>query len=313
MEHKPSPDIQIVDKRRVQNADGPSADGQSARPAVPRGRRAHSVLLGHCTEEGAQSLLQDQGFDETTCEELLEKRSRALARIDQLPHLDDSKPAAAPITDKESSLWIQSTLGQPECKAAFPEDTWSPLLVEIEKLISLQPNLDVDYAESLGDTTLDPAHPVSAVKLCFYPRQTTGLELRADQVHKALSVTTIHHSLEVVGLRYSQQAETGMVLVSFMISPPPNLVAVTHDEGRYFLLNGYHRVYRMMQAGFKHVPCMVRDGAPYGQGFFPAEVLAAPRPPLLSDFADPALGIVVPFRAVKRVVRIRPDEYFLPE
>jgi len=35
------------------------------------------------------------------------------------------------------------------------------------------------------------------------------------------------------------------------------------------------------------------------------------RSPLFPDFADPALGIISPFRAVERVIRIRPDEYFV--
>jgi hypothetical protein len=308
MEPKSSRDIQVVDKRRLQNADGPVS-----RPPIPPGRRAHSVLLGYCPEEQARSLLQDQSLDETTCEELMERWARAQSRIQQLPSVDDREPAAAPLKHKDAVLYVKGALELPECKAAFPEDTWSPLLVEIARITPLQPNLDLDYAESLGDNALDPRSPASAVKLCFASRQLTGFEVRTDQSQKALSVSGINPSLEVVGLRCSQQGDGGMVLVSFMISPPPNVVAITHDEGRYFLLNGYHRVYRLMKAGFTHVPCMVRDGAPYGRGFFPSEVLRAPRPPLVKDFADPALGIVVPFRAVKKVVRIRPDEYFVPE
>jgi hypothetical protein len=308
MEPKPGSDIQVVDKRRLHNADGPVS-----RSPVPRGRRAHSVLLGYCPEEQARALLLDHALDETTCEELMEKRERAQSRIQKLPPLDDQEPAAAPLTDKDGLPHIKRTLDHPECKAAFPEDTWSPLLVEIARIIPLQPNVDVEYAESLGDTTLDSANPAAAVKLCFTSKHTAGFELRADESQKALSITGINPALEVVGLRFSQQGETGMVLASFIISPPPNIVAITHDAGRYFLLNGYHRLYRLMQAGFTRVPCMVRDGAPYGRGFFPEEVLRAPRPPLFPDFADPALGITVPFRAVKKVVRIRPDEYFVPD
>ena len=308
MEPKPNSDIQVVDKRRLHDAD----DAVSRR-SVPRGRRAHSVLLGYCQEDQTRALLQDHGLDQTTCEELMEKRERARSRIQKLPALDDRKPAARPLTDKDGLPHVKRTLDQPECKAAFPEDTWAPVLVEIARITPLQPNLDVEYAEGLGDTTLDPANPAAAVKLCFASRHTTGFDVRAEESQKALSVTGVHPSLEVVGLQYSQQGGNGMVLVSFMISPPPNIAAVTHDAGRYFLLNGYHRVYRLMLAGFTRVPCMVRDGAPYGRGFFPEEVLGAPRPPLLPDFADPALGIIVPFRAVKRVVRIRPDEYSVPE
>ena len=308
MDPKPGSEIQVVDKRRLQNADGPVAPTR-----IAAGYRAHSVLLGFCQEDQARSLLLNHELDETTCDELMNKREHAQSRIQQLPALDDEKPAAMPLTDKDGFPHVKRTLDQPECKAAFPEDTWSPLLVEIARIVPLQPNLDVEYAESFSDAALDPASPGSAVKLCFAPQTVTSLTVRAEESQKALTVTAINPSVEVVGLRYSQQGENGMVLVSFMISPPPNIVAVTHDAGRYFLLNGYHRVYRLFKAGFTHVPCMVRDGAPYGRGFFPEEVLRAPRPPLLRDFADPGLGIIAPFRAVKRMVRIRPDEYFVPE
>ncbi len=308
MEPKPGSDIQVVDKRRLHDG-----DDTVSRPFVPRGYRVHSVLLGHCSEEQARGLLQHNGLDEQTCEELMEKWSRAKSRIESLPPLNDEEPAALPLLDKDGLPHVKRTLDQPECKAAFPDDTWSPLMVEISRIVPLQPSLDVAYAESLGDVALDPANSMSAVKLCFAPRHTAAFEVRADEPHKALNVSTVNPSLEVVGLRYSQQPENGMVMVSFMISPPPNIVAITHDEGRYFLLNGYHRVYRLMQAGFKYVPCMVRDGAPYGRSFFSDEVLAASRPPLVPDFADPVLGISVPFRAVKKVIRIRPDEYFVPE
>jgi hypothetical protein len=37
----------------------------------------------------------------------------------------------------------------------------------------------------------------------------------------------------------------------------------------------------------------------------------APRPPLFADFADPELAIVAPLRAMRKVIRIRPDEYLI--
>jgi len=164
----------------------------------------------------------------------------------------------------------------------------------------------------LGDATLDSASPASAVKLCFNAKDPRGFHVQVDQSQKAMSVTGVNPALEVVGLQYSQQAGNGTVLVSFMISSRPNIVAIAYEDGRFFLLNGCHRVYRLMRAGFSHVPCMMRDGGGYG-GFFLDEVLASPRPPLVPDFADLTLGVIVPFRAVQRVVRLRPDEYFVPD
>jgi hypothetical protein len=307
MESKTSKDVRVVDKRRLQDADVPN----DRRP-VPAGRRAHSVLLGYCQEEDARELLQDNGLDETTCEELMEKWERAQTRIHKLPPFEEADAAEA-LTAPEALAEVQRVMEQPDCKSAFPENLWSPALIEISKIIPLQPNLDVEYAESFGDATLDPKNPASAVRLCLNPSYTTGFQVRVDESQKAMTVSGVNPSLEVVGLRYSQQEEQGQVLVSFMIAPRPNIVAVAYEGGRYFLLNGYHRVYRLLQAGFSQVPCMVRDDGAYGNGFFPDEVLASPHPPLFPHFADPTLGVIVPFRALKRIVRLRPDEYFVPE
>lgn len=309
MEPKTSKDIQVVDKRRLQGADVPDGGGPVR---VPLGRRAHSVLLGHCLEEQVRELLQSNGLDERTSEELIEKWERAQARIQKLPPFEESVAGRA-LTDEEMPAEVKQVMEEPECKAAFPEDIWSAAWVEMAKIIPLQPNVDVEYAESLGGATLDPADPASAVRLCFNPKYPAGFQVRVDQSQKAMSVTGVNPSLEVVGLQYSQQGENGAVLVSFMISSRPNIVAMAYEDGRYFLLNGAHRVYRLLQAGFSHVPCMLRDGRGYDDGFFLDEVLASPRPPLFPDFADPTLGIIVPFRAVQRVVRLRPDEYFVPE
>jgi hypothetical protein len=307
MEPKAGSDIQVVDKRRLQNA-----ENAPQRP-VPLGRRAHSVLLGHFPEDAAREFLQKNELDETTCDELMERWDRAQSRIQKLPPLDDQRPAALPLTGSEARADVQRVMALPDCKAAFPEDVWTAQLVEISKIIPVEPSLDVEYAESQGNATLDPANPMSAVKLCFNEKHPTEFRVSVNEAQKAMSVSGVNPSLEVVGLRYAQQGENGPVMVSFMISPSPNIVAITHDQGRYFLLNGYHRVYRLLQSGFSHVPCMLREGDALGRGLFPDEVLSAPRPPLFPDFADPALGIIVPFRAVRKVVRIRPDEFFVPQ
>src|SRR5215471_15875411 len=90
MESKTSKDIQVVDKRRLQDADIPDA----GRP-VPQGRRAHSVLFGHCGEDQVRDLLRANGLDERTSEELMEKWERAQSRIQKLPAFEDSVAARA--------------------------------------------------------------------------------------------------------------------------------------------------------------------------------------------------------------------------
>lgn len=313
MEPKSGVGFQVVDKRRTQHAEGP----RPRRP-IPSGSRAHSVLLAYCSEDVARNFLESKGVPPDLLDEMMEERERARARIQTLTPFDD-QPAARPLEDSTALAEIDRVMRRPDCQGAYPKGSWAAELVEISKIVPLQPNLDVAYAEGLGGPDLDIRNLLSAVKLCFAEKHPTEFHVNAHESQKAISVSGINPSLEVVGLSYTQQGADGPLMVSFLISPAPNIVSVSRHAGRHFLVSGYHRTYRLMKAGFSHVPCVVREtktlaqAAAHGRTFFPEPVLMAPRPPLFPDFADPVLGMIVPFQAVRRVVRIRPDEYFVQE
>ncbi len=303
--------FRIVDRRHTAFA------GEFSVPShIPAGYRAHSVLLGHHTEDQAIALLRDKGVHADAMERLLNGRASAQSRIGTLPPLAPAA-AAQPIQDAAARADIDQIMSRPDCKATFPEGRWTAELVEIAKLIPVSSSLDVAYAESLGGPGLDPSNPLSAVRLCFNPKHSSSFHVSLDQAQKSVTIVGMHPTLEVVSLRCSQQAEDGPLLVSFLVAAPPNLVVVLRHHGRLFLCNGYHRVYRLLQAGFLHVPCVVQDApglgqiARYGLSVFQEPVLMAPRPPLFTDFADPELGSVAPLRAMHKVTRIRPDEYLV--
>jgi hypothetical protein len=303
--------FRIVDRRHTAFADEFSVPNDS-----PAGYRAHSVLLSHYTEDQAIALLRDKGVHADAMDRLLNERASAQSRIGKLPPL---APAAAPlpIQDAAAQAEIDQVMSQPDCKATFPDGRWTAELVEIAKLIPITPSLDVAYAASLGSPGLAPSNPLSAVGLCFNPKHSSPFHVSLDQAQKSVSIVGMHPALEVVSLRCSQQAEDGPLLVSFLVAAPPNLVVVLRHHGRLFLCGGYHRVYRLLKAGFSQVPCVVQDApglgriARYGSSLFHELVLMAPRPPLFTDFADPELGSLAPLRATHKVTRIRPDEYLI--
>jgi hypothetical protein len=313
MEPNPGVGFQVVDKRRTQQADGAGPQ----RP-IPSGSRAHSVLLGYCSEDAARNLLESKGVPPDLVDELIQERERAQAHVLTLAPLDDAS-AARPLDDVKALTEIDRVMRRPDCQGAYPEGSWTAELVEIAKIIPLQPGLDVAYAENVGGVDLDPRNLMPAVKICFAEMHPAESDISADQSQKAISVSGTNPSLEVVGLSYNQQGANGPVMVSFLISPSPHIATVFRYAGRHFVSNGLHRIYRLLKAGFTHVPCVVREAqtlaqaARAGCAFFPESVLMAPRPPVVPDFADPVLGVIVPFPAVRRVVRIRPDEYFVPE
>jgi hypothetical protein len=300
--------FRIVDRRHT------ALGGEFSAPSdIPAGYRAHAVLLGHYTEDQAVGFLRDKGVHPEAMDRLLKERARAQSRISTLPPLGPAT-AALPIHDAAACAEIGQAMSRPDCNAAFPEGRWAPKLVEIAKLIPVTPSLDVAYAESLGSPGLDSSNPLSAIRLCFNPTHSSSFNVSLDQAQKSVSIVGIHPALEVVSLRCSQQAEDGPLLVSFMVAAPPNLVVVLRHQGRLLLCGGYHRLYRLLRAGFAQVPCVVQDVPGLGQVArhgFPEPVLMAPRPPLFTDFVDPELGLIVPLRTTRKVTRIRPDEYLV--
>jgi hypothetical protein len=310
MNSKSDATFHVVDKRHSQAAKPVS------RRHIPANRRAHSVLLGHYAEDEARDFLRGKALPPEVVDEIMTEHRRAWMHTQQLPPLAAGK-AASPVKDADAIAEISTMMSRPACAAAYPRGSWTAELVEIAKLIPVQPNLDVDYAESLGGPDLEPANLLAAVKLAFADQRSIPFNLSVDEAQKSISVTSVNPTFEVVGLRYGQPEEDGALVVSFMLSPPPNIITVSRFAGRHFLSTGYHRVYRMLKAGFTHAPCMVLEAKHLAHtgakspGAFPEAVLMAKRPPLFPDFADPVLGIIVPFRSAERMIRIRPDEYFV--
>jgi hypothetical protein len=302
--------IQVVDKRRALVAAEPEVQR-----ATPPGRRDHAVLLGYYDRNGARKFLEGKGLEEKLVDQLLEKRVKAEDRIRNLPPLADKPSTAQPITDREAIAEIEKVMEQPECEEIYPAGTWTARLIEISKLIPFQPNLDVAYAESLGPPDLSSSRMLSAVKLCFSDSRSTAFGINVDESQKSVTITGINPTLQVRGVQFGKQQQDGPFVVTLLIGAAPNIVQVSQFGGRSYLASGYHRVYRLMKAGFSHVPCIVQQAESIeetgarGPGFFTESVLTAPRPPLFPDFADKVLGVIVPLRAVSKVIRIRPDEY----
>lgn len=313
MPKKKDTTFQVLDKRRMQ------ADEQQP-PELPSSARyrRHIVLLGCLGADHARDFLERKGLNPDLLGQAMQHGKRAEARMRSLHPTEKTKTAAQPIENAAALAEIQRVMSRSDCKDAYPNGTWAAELVEISGIIPIQPSLDLDYARNLEGSNIESSNLLPAVKFCFAEKHPADFDVSVEQRQKAVSIHGINPSLEVVGLRYESQPDGGPVLISFIVSAAPNIVVVSRHAGRHFLSSGYHRVYHLMRAGYSRIPCAVREVASlaqagaYGPEAFREEVLMAPRPPLFPDFADPELATIVPFPARQRVVRIRPDEYFVP-
>jgi hypothetical protein len=86
-------------------------------------------------------------------------------------------------------------------------------------------------------------------------------------------------------------------------------------HGRWFLRDGYHRAYRLLQAGLHRVPAVViyartiQELGATEPWFFSEQQLFSDRPPRLMDFLDEDLVVSYRRTALRKVIRIRIDEF----
>jgi hypothetical protein len=89
---------------------------------------------------------------------------------------------------------------------------------------------------------------------------------------------------------------------------------VAEFRGRWFLRDGYHRAYRLLQAGVHRVPAVVISTRSVGElgatepWFFSEEQLFSDRPPRIMDFLDENLVLRYERAALRKVIRIRVEE-----
>ena len=97
-----------------------------------------------------------------------------------------------------------------------------------------------------------------------------------------------------------------------------NYVQVTRLNSRFLLKNGYHRAYAALLAGLKYLPAVVFEASDFAEtgalrpGFFGRELVMSAKPPLLKDFLDDRVMLDVKIRAMRKVIRIGIDEFFIP-
>ena len=92
---------------------------------------------------------------------------------------------------------------------------------------------------------------------------------------------------------------------------------VARLQSRWFLRDGYHRAYTLLKRGIERVPCVVVSAGALTDlgfvrpGFVAPEVLVGDRPPRVGDFINSEFAIDGSIVPVRKVVRIRAEEFVI--
>lgn len=194
---------------------------------------------------------------------------------------------------------------------------WDLKLIEIDGLITIQKQVNMTSATATGIAIKDGNDLQGAVKLALLtelPRSPVSIV----QDNQGVLITSRNLNLSLTGTGLIEtENELGDKMANATVSFGclHSYVRVVNFNGRYFVRDGYHRIYALKQKGFTHVPAIVAetnnpaDIVPPG-GLFPLPLLLSDNPPLLRDFEDNYVEVRVP--RLTKVIRVRFEQFVVP-
>lgn len=203
---------------------------------------------------------------------------------------------------------LQSELWRPDLLQEMDGLEWSLDVICLRNLVSFQRRLSLDPAReprpiasgSRADELLASAFGVAPT-----PIFDSGM-----QDERTLVVRSTNPNVQVT---LSGEAACATVTAG---SP---FVEVAEFRDRWFLRDGYHRCYHLLQQGFDTVPAVVvrarslKELGALSPKFFSEEVLFSERPPMLVAFLDECLTVTYTRPRLVKTLRLTVEEHYEPE
>lgn len=194
-------------------------------------------------------------------------------------------------------------------------------VVELDRLIVFQKQINLTYTQSLEQILGRSPTPEAVFRFCFSLDQPqppvragrvggNGFVFLSPSTDFRVLDASIFQATEVSGHEFGGPVSA---VVGLVVGYGPNFLNVVEAEGRLILNNGSHRAYALRNAGVTHASCVLQRisrreelefvGSPDLQAK-PDQFLSAPRPPLLKDYFDPKLRSVLHVPKRSRQVKI---------
>jgi hypothetical protein len=204
-------------------------------------------------------------------------------------------------------------------------------LVELDRIVVHQPHIDVTFTRQL-EQRLGPAPTDEELFRTCLPYDHPHPPVQSSRMHGNkfvfLSPSNDLRLLRPMMLQASHLKDyppnTGLVgVVGMAVGFGSNFLSAIYAERRLILVNGSHRAYTLRRMGVTHVPCIIQHVASRDEleGVAAEEVpthpdryLTHPRPPMLKDYLNPKLRMLmrVPRRLRQVTVRFEIEEDSVP-
>ena len=284
-------------------------------------RREARALIGWMSEsEAIVSLLGRNPLPGEDLSELRRRHRQYRETASQLPDGEDADPLIEVAGER-----LDEIRSRPEVAANFPGLDWRPAMVDLRHVRSFQ---KIIFTDGLDERLKDARSEDGLFELCI-PRKQPRHPLGAftDSDGKGFTISSFNPNLRIAAGQVSEadvspgpmMPTVRMQAVTLLVFLGTSYLQAVRYRGRTFIRDGYHRAAGLLRLGIRRVPCIFIEATSFEQvgsimlpGAFTYEALYSGRAPYLSDFWDDRVAANVSQPAVRKVVRIRGEEFVVP-
>lgn len=272
---------------------------------LPTVKKARTLIGWLPPEEGARWLagrLHSSVPDPTylaRCTEALKKVGQRSANIDQA---NCFRPLPNDVTNYLGSLQNHPRLVQTLAEGGAPK------LVNLRQICAIQPTIHVEDALA----RINNIHTDNWLELAqiTFPQDDSGrMPYIYDQVRHAWVLSSQNPNLRLLS-PFNAEIKPGVHGFGFVVEIRPSFLQVAGVNGRYFLLDGYHRAYGLLASGIDWVPALVREytnlaDVKLTSGLLHPSTYMGERPPLLIDYLDPLVAADTTVPTTSKVILVQ--------
>lgn len=241
-----------------------------------------------------------------SAEEFAEKAARAASIVSERRSYTQCN-AVLDSETREIRELLSSYMTRSDLQREYEGLVWSLRVVDLRCVLAFQRRLVFD-SEAPRPLVPPQSDWVQLVSLAFGSTRNTEYSVRLNHQNEEWQEIHLESRNPDLQLRLSTDSTYSRIAPLSLYGGSP-FFEVAEFHGRWFLRDGYHRAYDLLQAGVYAMPAVVihartiEEVGAIRPWFFSEEILFSTHPPYLMDFLEEDL--VVRYRRQRLIKRIR--------
>jgi hypothetical protein len=247
--------------------------------------------------------------------ELREKAMRARAKLaERDPYAGNTALLEQETRDIQDLLIVAAQ--REDLRQEYESLDWTLAVIDMRRLLAFQRRLVFSSdSQALIAPERDDWHHL--ISMAIGTQRSTDHVLIHDRSEEDQLAIRLHSSNPDLRLRFHPETSRGKLLPLSLYGGSP-FFEVAEFRGRWFLRDGYHRAYHLLQAGVDRMPVVViyarsiEELGATAPWFFNEQQLFSARPPQVTDFLDDDMILCYERMALRKVIRIHVEESLEP-